>query len=121
MEEASGQHCPEHQQAQGLEAPGICDQGGEVNSRTGQRLCKQQPDLGRRPDQGWVPSAVTRGYSLEGFWTWGSRHHWGEGGVEDSCKVRIPQLKVLPLPTCLPRLEMRTVPGETDKAKRKTS
>lgn len=33
---------------------------------------------------GQLPSALTRGYSLEGLWTWGSRHHWGEGGVEDS-------------------------------------
>lgn len=32
----------EHQQAQGLETPGICDQGGEAKSRrTGQGLCKQ--------------------------------------------------------------------------------
>lgn len=61
--------------------------------------------------RGQLPSVVTRGYSLEGLWTWGSRHHCGEGkGV-----------KVLLQPTGLPTLEMRTVPGESDKAKRKTS
>lgn len=70
----------ERQQAQGLETPGMCDQGGEAKSRrTGQSLCKKQSDLGAGFHQQKPEGTLWKG---SGPWVAGITG--GEGGVEDS-------------------------------------